>query len=42
LLVKANYEGWVLLEAASKQENYVAALAEQKKLFDQLLKGAMG
>jgi sugar phosphate isomerase/epimerase len=42
LLVKANYEGWVLLEAASKQEDYVAALAEQKKLFDQLLKGAMG
>ncbi|HZL91464.1 MAG TPA: TIM barrel protein [Pirellulaceae bacterium] len=42
LLVKDNYEGWLLLEAASKQEDYVAALAEQKKLFDRLLKGAMG
>jgi sugar phosphate isomerase/epimerase len=41
LLVKANYEGWVLLEAASKRDDYVAALAEQKQLFDRLLKGAM-
>ena len=42
LLVKSNYEGWVLLEAASKRDDYVAALAEQKKLFDRLLKGAQG
>lgn len=41
LLVKANYEGWVLLEAASKRDDYVAALAEQKKLFDQLLAAAI-
>jgi sugar phosphate isomerase/epimerase len=40
LLVKSNYEGWVLLEAGSKRDDYVAALAEQKKLFDRLLKGA--
>src|SRR5262245_40420175 len=31
LLVKDNYEGWLLLEAGSKQDDYVAALAEQKK-----------
>ncbi|HUE69632.1 MAG TPA: TIM barrel protein [Pirellulaceae bacterium] len=40
LLVKSNYEGWVLLEAGSKRDEYVSALAEQKKLFDRLLKGA--
>jgi sugar phosphate isomerase/epimerase len=42
LLVKANYEGWLLLEAASKRDDYVAALAEQKQFFDRLLKGAQG
>ncbi len=42
LLVKTNYEGWVLLEAASKRDDYVAALAEQKQLFDRLLKVAQG
>lgn len=42
LLVKSNYEGWVLLEASSKRDDYVAALAEQKKLFDRMLKQAGG
>ena len=40
LLVDANYEGWVLLEAGSKRDDYVAALAEQKKLFDRLVAAA--
>lgn len=42
LLVEARYEGWVLLEAAEKRDDYVAALAEQKRLFDRLLKAAQG
>ena len=42
LLVKANYEGWLLLEAASKRDDYVAALEEQKQFFDRLLRGAQG
>jgi sugar phosphate isomerase/epimerase len=33
LLVKADYQGWVCLEASSKPADRVAALAEQKKLF---------
>jgi sugar phosphate isomerase/epimerase len=40
LLVEADYEGWVLMEAASKVEDKVAALAEQKALWDALIKGA--
>ena len=42
LLVKSKYEGWMLLEASSKPEDRVAALAAQKKLFDQMLKKAAG
>src|SRR6185436_14192845 len=42
LLVKTKYEGWMLLEASSKPEDRVAALAAQKKLFDQMLKKAAG
>lgn len=37
LLVQAKYEGWLLLEASGKRENYVTALEYQRKLFDQLL-----
>lgn len=37
LLVKADYDGWVLLEARTKPADRVAALAEQKKLFTQLV-----
>lgn len=40
LLVKTDYAGWLLLEAASKPEDKVAALAEQKALFDKLLAAA--
>lgn len=41
LLVSTNYEGWVLCEAASKQADRVAALAAQKKLFDQMIAKAV-
>lgn len=38
LFVKANYKGWWLLEAAGKDpEDRVKALADQKKLFDEML-----
>ncbi len=42
LLVKAGYTGWVLLEAGSKPADRVAALAEQNKLFTQLVAKAKG
>lgn len=37
LLVDADYDGWVCLEARSKQGDLVAALAEQKQTFSALL-----
>lgn len=40
LLVGADYEGWVLLEARTKPADRVAALAEQKKLFMNLVMDA--
>lgn len=42
LLVKSKWEGWCLLENASKPADRVAALAQQRKLFDQMLKKATG
>jgi hypothetical protein len=42
LLVKSKYEGWVLLEAASRPADRVAALAAQRKLFDAMVKKAVG
>jgi len=42
LLVKSKWEGWCLLENASKPADRVAALAQQRKLFDQMLKKAAG
>lgn len=42
LLVKSDYQGWVLLEAADKVEDKVAAILEQRKLFDGLLAKAKG
>jgi len=33
LLVRADYEGWVCLEASGKRDDLVAALAEQRQLF---------
>lgn len=41
LLVATKYEGWVLCEAASKQDDRVAALAKQKKLFDEMIAKAV-
>lgn len=40
LLVASKYEGWVLLEAASKQEDRIAALVKQRKLFDDYMAAA--
>ncbi|MES2595191.1 MAG: TIM barrel protein [Verrucomicrobiota bacterium] len=37
LLVDADYAGWVLLEARTKPEDRVAALAEQRKLFMEMV-----
>jgi sugar phosphate isomerase/epimerase len=42
LLVKTKWEGWVLCEAANKVDDKVAALAEQRKMFDAMLKKAAG
>ena len=32
-----DYAGWLMLEAASKQDDYAAALGKHRQLFDQLL-----
>jgi sugar phosphate isomerase/epimerase len=40
LLVKTNYQGFVLLEAASKPADRLAALAEQVKLFNEYVERA--
>lgn len=42
LLVKMDYRGWVLLEAGTKVEDRVKALAEQKAMFDAMLAKAQG
>jgi sugar phosphate isomerase/epimerase len=42
LLVKTKWEGWMLCEAADKVPDKVAALAEQRKAFDSMLKKATG
>ena len=42
LLVKSKYEGWVLTEASSRTADKVAAIAEQRKLFDQMVQRAEG
>ncbi|HUS91372.1 MAG TPA: TIM barrel protein [Phycisphaerae bacterium] len=36
LLVKMDYAGWLLIEASDKREDYVAALAKQQGLLDQM------
>lgn len=41
MLVKSKWEGWMLCEAADKVADKVAALAEQRKVFDAMLKKAM-
>jgi hypothetical protein len=42
LLVKSKWEGWMLCEASVKVPDKAAALAEQRKAFDVMLKKAMG
>lgn len=42
LLVDADYDGWVLMEAASKPEDKVKALGEQKKMWEKLVAAASG
>ncbi len=37
LFKSINYEGWILLEARTKPEDKVAAMTEQRKLFDKLM-----
>ena len=42
LLAKADYRGWLLLEAGSKPDDRVAALKQQRRLFQELLAKARG
>ena len=42
LLVEANYDGWVLMEASGKVDDKLKALAEQKTLWEQLVAAARG
>ena len=42
LLVKIGWTGWVLMEASLKVPDRVAALIEQRELFEQMLAKAMG
>jgi len=42
LLVKTKWEGWMLCEAANQVPDKVVALAEQRKMFDVLMKKATG
>ncbi len=42
LLVKSKWEGWLLMENASKPADPVAALAAERKLFDAMVKKAAG
>lgn len=40
LLVKIDYQGWLLMEASSKPEDRIVALAKQRELFEQLRRQA--
>lgn len=42
LLVKSKYEGWCLMENGSKPADRVAAMARERKLFDEMVKKAAG
>ena len=37
LFVEMDYQGWILLEARTKPEDRVKALAEQRMLFEQMV-----
>ncbi len=41
LLVKNNYKGWILIENSSKVEDRVAALIEQREIFEKMLANAL-
>jgi sugar phosphate isomerase/epimerase len=41
LLVKMNWDGWVLLEASAKVEDRVAALIEQRQIFDKMVANSL-
>jgi sugar phosphate isomerase/epimerase len=40
LLAETKYAGWVMIEASSEPADRVAALADQAKLFEQMLRNA--
>ncbi len=42
LLVKIDYAGWVLLECANKPKDRVAAMAQQRELFEKMVARAQG
>ncbi len=42
LLVKSKWEGWMLCEASTKVPDKVAALADQRRIFDEMIKKAVG
>jgi sugar phosphate isomerase/epimerase len=42
LLEKSDYNGWLLLEAGSKPTDRIAALIEQRQLFEKMVKAAQG
>ncbi len=42
LFVAMNYAGWILLEARTKPEDRIAALVEQRELFEKLVAKAQG
>jgi sugar phosphate isomerase/epimerase len=42
LLVKSKWEGWCLMENGSKPADRVAAMAQERKLFDAMIKKAAG
>ncbi|MCA9119283.1 MAG: TIM barrel protein [Planctomycetaceae bacterium] len=42
LLVKSDYDGWIMLESSSKPADKVAALAAQVALFQEMVKKAQG
>jgi hypothetical protein len=42
LFVKTDYEGWILLEARTNPKDRVAALIEQRELFEEMVAKAQG
>ncbi|MBN1815999.1 MAG: sugar phosphate isomerase/epimerase [Sedimentisphaerales bacterium] len=40
LFVKMNYKGWILLEARTKPKDRIAALVEQRQVFEEMVRAA--